>query len=85
MRVNFTRRTDRKWYILMNKLKRILKILLFIIVAVAAIGFVIIPFLYRSVNHMLAQYLWYPSLGIIIIGNIILSIIDRKINRIRYL
>lgn len=53
----------------MNKLKRILKILLFIIVAVAAIGFVIIPFLYRSVNHMLAQYLWYPSLGIIIIGN----------------
>ncbi len=31
---------------------------------------------------MLAQYLWYPSLGIIIIGNIILSIIDRKINRI---
>ena len=67
----------------MNKLKRILKILLFIIVAVAAIGFVIIPFLYRSVNHMLAQYLWYPSLGIIIIGNIILSIIDRKINRIK--
>lgn len=66
----------------MDKLKKCLKIILFVVLTVAFIGLVVVPFLQNVISYTLAQYFWYISLGIVIVGNIIVSIIGKKINKV---
>lgn len=68
----------------MDKLKKCLKIILFVVLTVAFIGLVVVPFLQNVISHTLAQYLWYISLGIVVVGNIIVSISGKKINRVNW-
>lgn len=55
----------------MRVLKKICNIILKVIVAIASIAFVVMPFLHNAIDRTIGQWIWYPSLAIFLVNLVI--------------
>lgn len=55
----------------MRVLKKICNIILKVIVVIASIAFVIMPFLHNAIDKTIGQWIWYPSLAIFLVNLVI--------------
>lgn len=54
-----------------NVLKTILRVCIRIVVAIALIAFLVVPFLSNKIDHSIAQWIWYPAVSIYFVFAII--------------